>query len=130
MDTIYVLVSVVYIRTPLWNPDSLGGGGLMIRARTNKHLGQTFTLTLGVFPRPCRREGRKGVRPYLWDDGHLLAQGVKAQLRGQDAVDGDAPLGLGQAEQGRDEGALPRARTPHDANLRRTVRLYPRDLRS
>ena len=56
-------------------------------------------------------------RGYLWDNGHLLPQGVQAQLGGQEPVDGHAAPGLGQSEQGRDERALPGARPSHDAHL-------------
>ncbi len=36
---------------------------------------------------------------YLRDDGHLLAQVMEADLRGQNAVDVDLPLRFCQAEQ-------------------------------
>ena len=55
---------------------------------------------------------------YLRNDGHLLAQIMEADLRGQNPVYVDPALRLYQAEESRDQGALPCSRPPHNANLR------------
>lgn len=61
-------------------------------------------------------------RTYLGDDGDSLAQGMQADLGGENAVDGNPAIRFSQAEQSRDQGAFTSASPPHNANLEFNIR--------